>query len=106
MWHKQAAKENMKIERDNALLSGAASDKDGLVGIPVSYEIEWQKRGKGHNSFTGQWTRCCKWDYKMERFKRMLPDVNFVERIKMLRKKAYILDCIIVEVIILARQRL
>ena len=44
----------MKIERNNALLSGAASDKDGLVGIPVSYDMGWQKRGKGHNSLTGQ----------------------------------------------------
>ena len=35
-------------------MSGAASDKDGLVGIPVSYDMGWQKRGKGHNSLTGQ----------------------------------------------------
>ena len=49
-----SCKENMQIERDNALSSGAASDKDGLVGIPVSYDMGWQKRGKGHNSLTGQ----------------------------------------------------
>ena len=44
-----SCKENMKFERDNALLSGVASDKHGLVGIPVSYDMRWQKRGKDHN---------------------------------------------------------
>ena len=26
---------------------------DGLVGIAVSYDMGWQKRGRGHNSSTG-----------------------------------------------------
>ena len=31
-------------------------EKDGLVGIAVSYDMGWQKRGKGHNSLTGHGT--------------------------------------------------
>ena len=30
--------------------------EDGLVGIAVSYDMGWQKRGKGHNSLTGHGT--------------------------------------------------
>ena len=28
-------------------------EMDGIQGIAVSYDMGWQKRGKGHNSLTG-----------------------------------------------------
>ena len=49
-----SCKENMNIEMDNAVLAGAVPDDSGLIGIQVSYDMGWQKRGKGHNSLTGQ----------------------------------------------------
>ena len=42
------------IEMDNAVLAGAVPDDSGLIGIQVSYDMGWQKRGKGHNLLAGQ----------------------------------------------------
>jgi hypothetical protein len=44
----KSCKTNNEREKD------MAADENGLVGIPVSYDMGWQKRGKGHNSMTGQ----------------------------------------------------
>ena len=49
-----SCKENMNMEMNDAVLDGAEPDDNGLIGIPVSYDMGWQKRGKGHNSLTGQ----------------------------------------------------
>ena len=38
------------------MLKGATVDENGLIGFPVSYDMGWQKRGKGHNSLTGHGT--------------------------------------------------
>ena len=45
-------KEKKKAETE----SQNQGEKDGLVGIAVSYDMGWQKRGKGHNSLTGHGT--------------------------------------------------
>ncbi|XP_068739280.1 uncharacterized protein [Montipora capricornis] len=37
----------------NDLKSCSNCKEDGLVGIAVSYDMGWQKRGRGHNSSTG-----------------------------------------------------
>lgn len=50
---KKSCHENIEIEIENAKLSGATADENGLIGFPVSYDMGWQKRGKGHNSLTG-----------------------------------------------------
>ena len=49
-----SCKESLENEKENALLNGTEPDASGLVGIPVSYDMGWQKQGKGHNSLTGQ----------------------------------------------------
>ncbi|CAB4007536.1 Hypothetical predicted protein, partial [Paramuricea clavata] len=49
-----SCKENMNMEMNDAVVDGAEPDVNGLIGIPVSYDMGWQKRGKGHNSLTGQ----------------------------------------------------
>ena len=38
------------------MLKGATVDENGLIGFPVSDDMGWQKRGKGHNSLTGHVT--------------------------------------------------
>ena len=42
-------KEKKKAETE----SQNQGEKGGLGGIAVSHHIGWQKRGKGHNSLTG-----------------------------------------------------
>ena len=40
-------------ERKRAVAAGAQCDEKDLVGILVSYDMGWQKRGKAYNSPTG-----------------------------------------------------
>ena len=40
-------------ERKIAVENGAVPDDKGLVGIPCSYDMGWQKKGRGFNSLTG-----------------------------------------------------
>ena len=40
-------------EKEQALKNGIQSDENNLVPIPCSFDMGWQKRGKGHNSPTG-----------------------------------------------------
>ena len=42
------------MERKEALHNGVQVDESNLVPIPCSFDMGWQKRGKGHNSRTGQ----------------------------------------------------
>lgn len=46
--------ENMALERKLALDDGAIADSDGFVSVSCSYDMGWQKRGRRHNSSTGQ----------------------------------------------------
>jgi len=34
-------------------LAGEVADSNGLIGIPASYDMAWQRRNGGHNSNTG-----------------------------------------------------
>ena len=45
--------ENMALERKLALDGGATADSDGFVSVWCSYDMGWQKRGRGQNSSTG-----------------------------------------------------
>ena len=49
---RESCKINLNLEKKMAEQSSSAS-ADGLVGIAVSYDMGWQKRGRGHNSSTG-----------------------------------------------------
>ena len=40
-------------EKAKAMRNGTESDENQLVSIPCSFDMGWQKRGKGHNSRTG-----------------------------------------------------
>ena len=53
---KKSCKESIAEEREKAILAGENVDENSLIGLPVSYDMGWQKRGKGHNSLTGQGT--------------------------------------------------
>ena len=48
-----SCRESCCEERKRAVAAGAQSDEKGLVGILVSYDMGWQKRGKAYNSSTG-----------------------------------------------------
>ena len=43
----------MLEERNAAIKKGVKADDQGCINIPCSYDMGWQKRGKGHNSSTG-----------------------------------------------------
>ena len=44
----------MNDERNAAIKSGTKEDQQGDISMSCSYDMAWQKRGKGHNSSTGQ----------------------------------------------------
>ena len=49
-----SCKTGMSKERLNAAIKkGVKADKQGCINIPCSYDMGWQKWGKGHSSSTG-----------------------------------------------------
>lgn len=54
---KTSCKEAMEVEKEFW-----RKETEEVVSIGASYDMGWQKRGKGHNSLTGQTTQsrnCC-----------------------------------------------
>ena len=49
-----SCKKNMKVGKKIAEINGEVADENGLIGTPVSYDMGWQKHGKGHNSLIRQ----------------------------------------------------
>ena len=45
--------ESCSEERKRAVAAGVQGDDQDLIGVLVSYDMGWQKRGKAHNSSTG-----------------------------------------------------
>ena len=45
---------NCQMEKEEALKNGVQVDKSNLVPISCSFDMGWQKRGKGHNSRSGK----------------------------------------------------
>lgn len=43
------------VEEEKRRWEAEGKGKDGKVSIGVSYDMGWQKRGKGHNSLTGRY---------------------------------------------------
>ena len=50
---KKSCKTAMSEERNAAIKKGIKADDQGCINIPCSYDMGWQKWGKGHNSSTG-----------------------------------------------------
>ena len=50
---KTSCQDSLNREGAQALLNGCQPDDNNLVSIPCSFDMGWQKRGKGHNSRTG-----------------------------------------------------
>lgn len=68
---------NLNLEKNvSELLSGPSTD--GLVGIAVSYDMGWQKRGRGHNSLTGHGAPL-PWALILEKLLVIPPDARHVE---------------------------
>lgn len=40
----------MDDEKNAAIKTGAKADPQGFINIPCSYDMDWQKWGKGQNS--------------------------------------------------------
>lgn len=51
---KTSCQDSLNRERAQALVNGCQPDDNNLVSIPCSFDMGWQKRGKGHNSRTAQ----------------------------------------------------
>ena len=51
---KSSCQDYLAVEKQEALQNGVQVDDNNLVPISYSYDMGWQKRGKGHNSHTGQ----------------------------------------------------
>ena len=51
---KSSCRDYLTMEKEEALKNGVQVDKSNLVPISCSFDMSWQKRGKGHNSRTGQ----------------------------------------------------
>ncbi|XP_022808639.1 uncharacterized protein LOC111345620, partial [Stylophora pistillata] len=50
----KSCKTAMPEERNAAIKKDVKTDDQGCINIPCSYDMGWQKPGKGHNSSTGQ----------------------------------------------------
>ena len=50
---KRSCKNAIEKEKSQCLKESASKESPEKVGISASYDTGWQKRGKGHNSFTG-----------------------------------------------------
>ena len=50
---KKSCKTAMSEERNAAIKKGVKADDQGCINIPCSYDMGWQRQGKGHNSSTG-----------------------------------------------------
>ena len=50
---KESSMESCIEERKIAIAAGAEIDSQNLVGVTCSYDMEWQKQRKAHNSSTG-----------------------------------------------------
>lgn len=50
---KKSCKTAMAEERNAAIKKGVNADDQGCISIPCSYDMDWQKQGKGHNLSTG-----------------------------------------------------
>ena len=72
--------QNLQKEKENALSNNTIADSNGLIEFPVSYDMGWQKRGKGHNSLTGQGTAM---GLKSGKSWHMQQDVSYVELVIM-----------------------
>ena len=51
---KSSCQNCLTMEKNEALQNGVKSDEGNLFPIPCSFDMGWQRRGKGHNSRTGQ----------------------------------------------------
>ena len=51
---KKSCKTAMSEERNAAIKTGVKADDRGCINIPCSYDMAWQKQGKGYNSSTDQ----------------------------------------------------
>ena len=50
---KASCRDSVTKEKGQLLNQGIQPDEDNLVSVPISFDMGWQKRGKGHNSHTG-----------------------------------------------------
>lgn len=50
---KKSCKDYVAIERLTAVSTGSQADENNLISVQCSFDMGWQKRGKGHNSRTG-----------------------------------------------------
>ena len=51
---KSSCQNCLTMEKNEALHNGVKSDEGNLFPIPCSFDMGWRRRGKGHNSRTGQ----------------------------------------------------
>ena len=50
---KNSCQQFLNLEREKAIENGNKPDQNNLVPIAFSYDVGWQKRGRGFNSKTG-----------------------------------------------------
>ena len=50
---KKSCQKYLNLERELAIQNGAEPDENSLIPVACSYDMGWQKRGKGYNSRTG-----------------------------------------------------
>ena len=50
---KNSCQESLRMEKEKLVNNGVNADENGLIPVACSFDMGWQKRGKGHNSRTG-----------------------------------------------------
>ena len=72
---------------------GFQPDEDNLVSVPCSFDMGWQKRGKGHNSHTGHAAVMSLTSGKVLDYTTRTKTCRFCDQRKNSNKKVKVHDC-------------
>ena len=84
---------SLSNEKTDILNDGFPPDEDNLVSVPCSFDMGWQKRGKGHNSHTGHAAVMSLTTGKVLNYTTRTKTCRFCDQGKNSNKKVKVHDC-------------
>ena len=90
---KTSCQKYLNLERELAIQNGAEPDENSLIPVACSYDMGWQKRGKGYNSRTGHAALMSISTGKVLDYTTRIKTCRFCESAKRTGKKATNHDC-------------
>ena len=88
-----SCQDSLSNEKMQILNDGFQPDEDNLVSVPCSFDMGWQKRGKGHNSHTGLAAVMSLTTGKVLNYTTRTKTCRFCDQGKNSNKKVKVHDC-------------